>query len=182
MLKKVLVGLSVVAAGAVAVVARRPSEYRVSRSTTIAASPAVLFPYVDDLVKFNTWNPWLKLDPTAHVTYYGAPAGQSASMAWSGDKNVGQGRMTITDSQPNERIRIRLDFVKPFASTAHAEFLFMPQDGRTAVTWSMWGESSMMAKAMGLVMDMDAMIGGQFEKGLADLKGRVEATAKEGGR
>jgi hypothetical protein len=172
----------VVAAGAVAIVARQPSGYRVARSATIAASPAVLFPYVDDLVKFNTWNPWLKVDPTAQVTYYGAPAGQSASMAWSGDRNVGQGRMTIIESRPNDRIRLRLDFVKPFASTAHAEFGFVPEDGHTVVTWSMWGENSLMAKAMALVMDMDAMIGGQFEKGLADLKGRIEATAKEGGR
>ena len=182
MLKRVLVGLSVVAAGAVAVVARQPSEYRVTRSVTIAASPAALFAQVDDLRKFNAWNPWRKLDPTAQETFYGEASGPGASMAWAGNSNIGEGRMTIIESRPHELVRLRLDFVKPLASTATAEFTFTPQGGQTAVTWSMWGQNTTMGKAMGLVMDMEGMIGGQFEKGLADLKSLTEATAKESGR
>jgi uncharacterized protein YndB with AHSA1/START domain len=174
------IGLGVVIAVGVlgTVVALRPSDYRVARTTRIAAPPSAVFPYVDDLRKFNTWNPFLTLDPATRHTYGGPPSGPGATMAWAGDKNVGEGRMTVVDSRPAEWIRFKLEFLKPFAATADAEFTFSPEGGQTAVTWSMAGRNSFTAKAMGLVMDMDRMIGGQFEKGLASLKSLAEASAQ----
>jgi len=179
---KFLLGLSVVALGAVVAVARQPSEYRVTRTARINATPAALFPRVEDLKKFNEWNPWIKLDPTAQVTYYGEASGPGASMAWAGNSNVGEGRMTVIETRPHELVKIRLDFEKPLANTATAEFTFAPSAGGTSVTWSMSGHNNTMGKAIGLVMDMERMIGGQFERGLADLKSLTEATAKETGR
>jgi hypothetical protein len=93
----------------------------------------------------------------------------------SGNKSIGEGRMTIVESRPHELVRMRLDFMRPFASTAFAEFTFAPDDGRTAVTWSMAGRNNFMAKAIHLIVNMDRMIGGQFEHGLAALKLQAEA-------
>jgi hypothetical protein len=120
----------------------------------------------------------MKLDPAARATYDGPPAGPGAVMAWAGDGNVGEGRMTIVESRPDELVRFKLDFLKPFAGTADAEFTFRAEGGQTAVTWSMAGQNNFMAKAMCLVMNMDRMIGGQFDTGLASLKSLAEASAK----
>jgi carbon monoxide dehydrogenase subunit G len=110
-------------------------------------------------------------------TYEGPAAGQGAKYSWVGNKNVGEGRMTIEESRPNERIRIKLDFLKPFAATNTAEFTFKPQGEGTEITWSMHGDNNFMAKAIGLFMDMDKMIGGNFEQGLADIKSIAETAA-----
>ena len=109
------------------------------------------------------------------VTYEGAPAGVGAIYTWVGNKEVGEGRMTIVDSNPSDLIQIKMDFLKPFAGTSTAEFTFLPEENQTAVTWSMHGKKNFMAKAIHLFINMDKMIGGQFEKGLADMKAVVEA-------
>ena len=177
MVMRIGIGVIVAVAGLLVVVATRPSEYRVTRTARIAAPPSAVFGYVNDLQKFNTWNPFLKMDPAARTAYAGPPAGTGAVMTWNGDKNVGEGRMTLVDSRAGELVRFRLDFLKPFAATAEAQFTFTPDAGGTAVTWSMTGQNTFMAKAMHMVMNIDRMIGGQFEKGLASLKSLAEASA-----
>jgi len=177
MLKVVLMALGAIVLVLVIVVVLRPSEYRVERTTRIAASPAAVFAQVNDLHKMQVWSPWAKLDPEARNTFDGPPAGTGAVFTWAGNKNVGEGRMTITDSRPSELVRIRLDFMKPFQSTATAEFAFKPEGSRTAVTWSLAGRHSFIPKAVGLFVSMDRMVGDQFEKGLADLKSVTEAAA-----
>jgi len=177
MLLKILFGVAVIAVGFVAVVALQPSQYRVARSATIAAPPPAVFAQVDDFHKWGAWNPWAKIDPAMKQGYEGAPAGAGAMYWWAGNKEVGEGRMTLIESRPSEVIRIKLEFLKPFAATSIAEFTFRPAGERTAVTWSMAGDVNFMAKAIHLFMDMDKMIGGNFEKGLADMKSVVEAGA-----
>jgi hypothetical protein len=110
--------------------------------------------------------------------YEGAPAGSGAIYRWAGNKEAGEGRMTITESRPNDLVRIKLDFVKPFAATNTAEFTFRPEGNQTAVTWCMTGENNFIAKAAHLFMNIDKMIGEQFAKGLADLKAVSETAAK----
>ncbi len=112
------------------------------------------------------------------VTFSGPPSGVGASYTWVGNKDVGEGRLGIIESQPSDLIRIKLEFLKPFAATNTAEFTFKPEGNATVVTWSMFGNKNFMSKVMGLVMNMDKMIGGQFEKGLADMKATAEAGAK----
>ena len=175
MVLKILITLGVVVAGFVAVIALRPSQYRVARTTTIAAPSAAVFAQVNDFHQWGAWNPWAKLDPAMKQGYEGAPAGPGAVYWWAGNKEVGEGRMTLTDSRPHELIRITLEFLKPFTATSFAEFTFKPAGDRTVVTWSMTGDVNFVAKAVHLFMDMDKMIGGNFEKGLADLKSVVEA-------
>jgi len=179
MLKKVLVGLLAIVVVLVGVVAMQPSEFHVARATTIAAPAPVVFAQVNDFHKWEAWNPFGKLDPAAKQTYEGAPAGAGAIYAWSGNSQVGKGRMTMVESRPSDLIRIKLEFLKPMAGTSTAEFAFKPDGDRTAVTWSMSGTNNFLAKAMCLVVNMDRMIGGQFEKGLADLKAIAEAAAKQ---
>jgi uncharacterized protein YndB with AHSA1/START domain len=178
MLVKVLVALAVLVVAGVVVVATRPSEFRVTRTGTISAPPAVVFAQVNDFRKWEAWNPWGKLDPAMKQSYEGAPAGVGAVYTWAGNSQVGEGRMTLTESRPNELIRIKMEFLKPFAATSTAEFTFRPEGNGTAVTWSMEGQNNFMAKTMHLVMNMDRMIGGQFEKGLAAIKSVAEAAPR----
>ena len=175
MIEKILIAGTLAVVGALVVVALQPSDYRVTRTAVIDAPPAAVFPRVNDLRQFQTWNPFARMDANARNTFEGAPAGVGASMAWSGNKNIGEGRMSIVESRPDELVRTRLDFVRPFASTAFAELTFVPEGGRTAVTWSMTGRNTFMAKAVHLVVNMDRMIGGQFEQGLSALKSQAEA-------
>ncbi len=178
MLKKILIALAAVIAVLVVVIALQPSEYRVERSATVAAPAAVIFAQVNDFQKWVAWSPWEKVDPAMTRTYGPSTAGTGATYAWAGNKNVGEGRMTMTESRPNDLIRIQLEFLEPFESTATAEFAFVPEGDRTRVSWSMSGGNNFMAKAIHLVADMDAMVGGEFEKGLADLKALSESAAK----
>ena len=178
MLVKILIALAVVVAGLVVVIALQPADFRVSRSATIAAPPPVVFAQVNDFHNWTAWSPWAKLDPAMKQTYEGAAAGPGAVYAWVGNREVGEGRMTIVESRPGDLIRVKLDFVKPFAGTSVAEFTFRPEGDRTAVTWTMIGEKNFVAKAIHLVMNMDRMIGDQFDKGLAAMKTVAEAAPR----
>src|SRR6058998_3345723 len=175
MLIKILIALAVVVAVFLAIVATRPAEYRVARTATISAPAPAVFAQVNDFHKWEAWSPWAKLDPAMKQTYEGAPAGTGAIYAWAGNNEVGEGRMTLTESRPSDLIRIRLEFLKPFAATSTAEFAFKPEGNRTVVTWSMAGNVNFVAKIVHLFMDMDRMIGDKFEQGLARLKSITEA-------
>ena len=179
MLKKILIVLAIIIVIFVVVVALQPADYRVVRTATMAAPQPAVFEQVNDLHKWEAWSPWAKLDPGMKLTYEGPPAGTGAIYHWSGNSKVGEGRMTVTESRPSDLIRIKLDFIKPFASTADTEFQFKPEANQTAVTWSMSGKKNFMSKAFGIFVSMDKMIGGDFEKGLTQLKSLVEAAAKK---
>jgi hypothetical protein len=181
MRKKLLIAAAaIVAVLAVfaAVVAMQPAEFRVARSAIIFAPTPDVFAQVNDFHNWEAWSPWAKLDPAAKVSFAGSPAGEGAVFNWSGNRKVGEGRMTLIESKPSERIRIRLEFVKPMQGTSIAEFTFIAQGERTAVTWSMTGRNGFIAKAVCLVMNMDKMIGGDFEQGLVNLRAVAEAARK----
>jgi uncharacterized protein YndB with AHSA1/START domain len=170
----ILLALAFIALIFIIIITGRPDEFTVTRVASIAAPPERIFPHVNDLHKWEAWSPWAKLDPNAKNTFSGADAGTGAVMAWEGNKKVGAGQMTITESQPSGLIRFRLDFQKPMQATNTAEFTFRPEAGQTIVTWSMAGKSCFMSKVLGLFMDFDKMCGCQFEKGLASLKSVTE--------
>ena len=149
------------------------------RTTTIAAPPSAIFEHVNDFHKWNAWSPWAKLDPTMRETYEGAPAGTGSVYRWAGDRRVGAGNMMITESRPGELVRIELEFTRPFRATNTSEFVFQPEGNGTFLTWSMTGTNSFVAKLMHVFVDMDRMVGGQFEQGLAQLKSVAESSAKQ---
>jgi len=160
---------------AVIVVAKQPSDFRISRSQTFNAPVAAVFPHVNNLQNWNAWSPWAKMDPAAKNSFAGPEAGVEAAMSWIGNNKVGEGTMTIIASRPDEFVQLKLDFIKPFKATNIAEFTFTQDGNQTAVTWSMTGTNNFIGKAMALVMNFDKMVGGQFEQGLASLKSIVEA-------
>jgi len=174
MLVKILIGVAIVVAALAGYVATRPSEFSVSRSATFAAPAPLVFAQVNELKRWEGWSPWQKKDPQAKNSYAGPASGTGASMSWAGNKEVGVGRMTIAESRPNELVRFKLEFFEPFAATNSAEFAFKQEGGRTAVTWTMRGQNNFVGKAMCLVFDMDQMVGGDFEAGLAGIKAIVE--------
>lgn len=169
MLQKILLAVAAVLVILLLLILVQPSEYRVSRTALIAASPTALFEHVNDQRKFNQWNPWLKLDPNAKVEYAGAASGVGSVCRWHGNRNVGVGSSTITESRPGERVRFRMDWKEPLSGTGTVDFVFTPEGDKTAVTWLMYGPNNFMGKAMGLFVNMDKMCGDQFEKGLAAL-------------
>ena len=160
------------------VVAMQPAEFNVMRSAKLAEPPEKIFPHVNDLHLWEAWSPWAKLDPNAKNSFAGPASGVGAAMAWEGNCKVGVGRMTITESKASSLIRFRLEFEKPMKATNTAEFTFKPEGGQTVVTWSMAGRNNFAGKVFGLFMNCDKMIGGQFEKGLAQLKSVAEAVQK----
>jgi hypothetical protein len=108
-------------------------------------------------------------------TFDGPESGAGAIYAWEGNDDVGTGKMTITSSTSPGAIEIELAFIEPFPSTSKTEFRFDEQDGSTTVTWTMSGDNDFMGKAFSLFMDMDTLIGGDFDKGLANLKSVAES-------
>ena len=179
MAKKILIGVGAVLAIFLVVVAMQPSTFRIERSATMAAPAADVFAQVNDFHKWEAWSPWAKLDPAAKNTFDGPASGVGAGFAWEGNDQVGVGRMTITESKPAERIAIKLEFLKPFASIAATEYTFKGDGKQTTMTWAMTGEKNFVSKMMCLFMNMDKMVGGQFETGLASIKGIVEAPPKK---
>jgi hypothetical protein len=179
MLKKLLLGLVVVLVAFCGFVATRPSTYVVQRTATLKASPDIAFAAVNDFHRWAEWSPWDKLDPRQKTTFEGAASGTGAIYGWSGNDDVGEGRMTIEESKANELVRIKLEFIRPFASTSTTSFLFAPAAEGVSVTWKMEGNNDFVGKAFSVFMDMDAMLGKDFDKGLADLGKVAEAEARK---
>jgi len=149
-----------------AVVALQPSEFSISRFSTIAAPLPLLFEQVNTLKNWEAWSPWAKLDPNMKMIYSGPEAGTGATYTWEGNANVGAGKLTIIESKPNERIDIQLDFYKPMEGSNATVFDFKEEGAGTVVTWTMSGKNNFVGKAFSLLMNMDAMVGGMFEQGL----------------
>jgi uncharacterized protein YndB with AHSA1/START domain len=147
MFKKILIGIPVILVAFVVIVALQPSDFRIVRSINISTPPATVFAQVNDFHNWEAWSPWAKLDPAAKATFEGPSAGDGAIFRWVGNEEVGEGNMTITESRPSDLIRIKLEFLKPFAATNTAEFTFKPEGNRTVVTWSMFGTNNFIAKA-----------------------------------
>jgi hypothetical protein len=175
-MSKVLVVLVLLLGAAAAYVATRPDAYHVERSTTVEAPAATVFAQIDDLSVWKEWSPWEKKDPAMKRTFSATTSGVGASYSWEGNKEVGKGKMTITDSRPGEKVAQKLEFIEPFQSQADITFK-MAAEGPTAtkVTWAMDGKHNFISKAFSVVKPMDGMIGKDFEDGLASLKKVAEA-------
>ncbi len=156
------------------VAASKPNEFTVRRSARIRATPDRIFPQVNDFHNWAAWSPWEKLDATMTKSFSGATNGRGAVYEWEGNSKVGKGRMEITDVSAPRKVVIKLDFMKPFTAHNTAEFTFEPQGDSTDVTWTMRGASPFITKLMGVFMNMDKMIGRDFDAGLANLKANAE--------
>lgn len=173
MLYVVVVFLLIVAT-VLALAATKPGEFRVQRQATMKAKPEVVFPLIEDFHHWASWSPWEHLDPSMTKTHSGAASGPGAVYEWNGNNKVGQGRMEILESRAPQSVRIKLDFLRPFEAHNTAEFTLTPTADATTVTWAMYGPHTFMGKVMSVFISMDAMVGKDFETGLAALKKRAE--------
>lgn len=174
MFKRILQVTALGFAGLCAVAAMQPDTFHVERSAEIKAPAKVIFKEVNHLKSWHAWSPWAKMDPNATESFEGPEAGKDAAMSWEGNSDVGKGTMTIVESVPNEKILFRLDFKEPMEGTSDATFTFAENKGITTVTWVMDGKNNFIGKLVGLLMNCEAMVGGQFEEGLASLKAIAE--------
>jgi uncharacterized protein YndB with AHSA1/START domain len=155
---------------------RKPATFHVERRVVVAAPAAKVFPYLEDPRKTLEWSPWEKKDPAIKKSFSGAAKGVGAVYAWEGNKEVGSGVLTITAVEPDKSVAMDLDFKTPMEGHSVATYALSPAAaGGTEVSWSIEGPNSFVSKVMCVFMDMDKMIGGEFEKGLAELKRVVEA-------
>jgi hypothetical protein len=175
---EVIAIIAVVLAVAIAIVlilaATKPARFSVQRATTVKAPPDAIFPLINDFHQWGSWSPYENKDPAMKRSYSGTAAGKGAVYAWDGNKNVGSGRMEILDTAVPTKIVIKLDFFTPFEGHNTAEFTMLPQGDATNLTWLMHGPAPFMSKVMQVFMNMDKMIGKDFEVGLANLKRLTE--------
>ena len=167
-----LVGLLVALLG---IAATRPDTFRVERTTSINAPPGRVFALINDLRRWSAWSPYERKDPAMKRTYSGAASGPGAAYAWEGNREIGQGRMEITEASPPSRVALKLDFVKPFEAHNVVEFTLEARGDATNVTWALHGPASYMSKVMSVFFSVERMVGNDFESGLANLKAAAEA-------
>jgi len=170
----VAVALAIAIAAVLILAATKPDRFSVQRAITVKAPPETIFPLIDDFHQWGSWSPYEHKDPAMKRSFSGAESGKGAVYAWDGNKNVGSGRMEILDASAPSKIRIKLDFFTPFEGHNTAEFTMLPQGDATSLTWLMHGPAPFMSKLMQVFMNMDSMIGKDFEVGLANLKGLAE--------
>ena len=179
MLKKIAISLFLVITltviAVLSIAATRPATYHVERNLAMSAPPEAVFAVLNDMHRFHEWSPWQKLDPTMKDTFDGPPTGVGASYSWVGNKDVGEGRMTITEASPPGSLTQKLEFLKPFESTCAVHFTIAPDGEGSRVTWSIDGNNNYVSKVMCMFVSMDAMMGRDFEAGLAKLKQVAEA-------
>jgi len=170
MAKKIFLFVALILLSFLLYVYSQPSDFRIQRSIVIKAPAEIVFSQLNDFHKWEAWSPWAKIDPQARNTFSGPDSGQGAIFSWSGNDEVGEGQMTIIESLPYSLIRIELLFSKPMVATNQTEFFLSPADGGITLNWSMSGQNSFICKVMCFFIDMDKMVGEQFEKGLQDIK------------
>jgi hypothetical protein len=173
MFKIIVLAFVVIVAIVLAVAATRPDSFRVQRTLSIKAPPEKIAGQIEDFHAWSGWSPYEKLDPAMQRSYGGADSGKGAVYGWQGNGKVGQGRMEILEASP-QKITIQLDFIKPFEGHNTAEFTLQPQGDSTEVTWAMYGPAPYFHKLIGLFLNMDQMIGKDFESGLQNLKAVAE--------
>lgn len=175
MLKKILIGLGALVVVLAVIVSMQPAEFSVERSAAIQAPSSLVYAYIASPRAHEQWSPFMKMDPVNQKnTYTGPQSGVGAVCSWEGG-DAGAGRLTIVGAKPNEQLDMRLEMTEPMQADNRVTFTLAPAGGATTVTWRIEGENSFVSKAAGMVMDMDEMVGGEFEKGLAALKTLAES-------
>jgi hypothetical protein len=175
MILYLFLGLALLLAGFLAFAATQPAQFEIKRSTTIEAPASTIFALIEDFHQWQAWSPWAKMDPNAKNTFSGPATGPGSTFRWDGNNQVGTGIMTIEESRGDEYLRLKLEFLKPFAAVNTAVFRLEPSGDGTRITWSMSGTNAFIGKVMGLLINCDKMVGGQFEQGLASIKAIAEA-------
>lgn len=169
-----LIIIAIVIIAFLVIASMRPSTFSLQRSATINASPEKIFPHLNDFKNWGAWSPWDKMDPDLKRTFSGSASGEGAKYSWVGNNKVGEGSMEITKSVPNANVELNLNFLKPFKANNVTEFKITQKGNTSNVNWEMRGPLNLFMKIMHMFMNMDKMVGKDFEKGLTNLKSIVE--------
>jgi hypothetical protein len=178
MLKIIGIVAAVLVLGIVVVLllaARKPDTFQVKRSATINAPPERIYPLIADFHRWREWSPYETKDPNMKRTYGAVASGKGATYGWDGDKTIGSGSMEITAADAPGKVALKLDFTRPFEAHNTVDFTLAPQGDASVVTWDMRGPAPFFAKIIHVFFNMDKMVGGDFEAGLAKLKAVAEA-------
>jgi len=170
----IAIALAALIAIVLVLAAMRPNTFRVQRSIDINAPADKIFPLINDYRNWGSWSPYEHIDPDMQRTFSGAPNGKGSIYEWRGNKNIGHGRMEILETAPPSKVVIKLDFFSPFEAHNMAEFTMQPKGSATNVIWAMHGPVPFMAKIIHMFMNMDRMVGGQFQQGLVSMKAVAE--------
>ena len=174
MFKTIAIVVVVLIAALLVYAATKPDTFRVERSASIKAPPEKVFVLLNDFQRWGDWSPWEKKDPAMKRTFSVVTSGKGAQYAWQGNSDVGQGRMEIAESVSPSKVSVKLDFVKPFEAHNIVEFKLEPKGDVTNITWAMQGDTPYFAKIIHVFLNMDRMVGKDFEAGLANLKRLTE--------
>jgi uncharacterized protein YndB with AHSA1/START domain len=166
--------LVVLLSGLLIYASTRPDTFTVQRSVSIKAPPEKIFPLISSLRGFNSWEPFSKKDPAIKLVYGGPDSGKGAKYEWQGNRQVGSGKVEITDIAPPLSVAMKLDMMTPMEAHNTVQFTLEPKGETTTVTWAMRGPSPLVAKVMDVTFGMDRMVGSEFEAGLANLKALAE--------
>jgi len=154
--------------------ALQPAAFSVVREADYNAPAEQVFAQLNDFRNWSGWSPWEKMDPDLKRKFGDKSAGVGAEYSWIGNKKVGEGNMEITESEPSKRMQLDLNFIKPFQASNVTEFTLTPHGSGTHLKWEMRGNRPFMFRVMGMFFSMDKIVGGDFEKGLVNLRGIVE--------
>ncbi|MEO6530544.1 MAG: SRPBCC family protein [Specibacter sp.] len=149
------------------------SSFSVSRSAVIPAPAEEIYPLVISFREWIKWSPWEGLDPAMQRSYAGPVQGVGATYSWKGNRKAGAGTMEIVEAAEPSGIHLRLEFSKPMKAVNPTTFTFVPEGSGTRVTWTMTGENKGLGRVFMLFMNMDKLVGGDFEKGLSQLAAAV---------
>ena len=174
MIKKIALVIVGLIAGILLYATTRPDTFQVQRSAVIKAPPEKVFPLINDFKRWDAWSPWEKKDPAMKRTFSATTSGKGATYAWEGNREVGKGRMEITESTLPSTVALKLEFLEPFETQNAVRFTLEPKGELTQVTWTMNGPMPYISKVITIFCDMDAMIGKDFETGLGNLKAAAE--------
>ncbi len=174
MIKIIAIIAVLLIAGVLVFAATKPDVFQVQRTTSIKASPGKVYALINDFKQWDAWSPWERKDPAMKRSFGATTSGKGATYAWEGNKDVGKGRMEITDAVTPSQIRLKLDFETPFEAHNIVTFTLEPRDGGTQITWLMEGPVPYFAKIIHVFINMDRMVGSDFEAGLASLKALAE--------
>jgi uncharacterized protein YndB with AHSA1/START domain len=174
MIKTIAIALALLISAVLIYAATKPDSFRIERSTTIKAPPEKIFALINDFHQWEGWSPWEKIDPALKRTYAGAASGKGAVYEWSGNEDIGQGRMEIVESLPASKVTLNLDFITPFAAHNNVDFTLTGQGDTTTLTQAMYGPSPYISKLMTIFFSMEKMVGGKYDEGLANIKAIAE--------
>lgn len=174
MLKRIAIAVAAIILIPIAVIliiaATRPGTFQIERAERIEAVPEQIFPLISDLRKFSSWSPYETKDPNMQRVFSGPESGKGAAYEWDGDENIGKGRLQIADASAPSKVTMNLEIIRPLECQNIVEFRIEPQGETTNVTWAMHGPMPFISKVMSVFVDMDEMVGSDFEVGLANLK------------